>query len=82
MFCIELRIELPIVLPISIVFGSRAEVDRIYLAVNLVLFLFRVLGRTGSWAGPAWFEMLLGLGGKQGGGVGGGERGGILYQSS
>ena len=27
----------------------------------------------GSWAGPAWFEMLLGLGGNQGGG--GGEKG-------
>ena len=30
----------------------------------------RVLGRTGSWAGPAWFKMLLGLGGNQGGGGG------------
>ena len=29
-----------------------------------------VLGRTGSWAGPAWFKMLLGLGGRQGGGGG------------
>ena len=29
------------------------------------------LGRTGSWAGPAWFKMLLGLGGNQGGGGGG-----------
>ena len=35
-----------------------------------------VLGRTGSWAGPAWFKMLLGLGGNQGGGVRGwGEKG-------
>ena len=31
----------------------------------------RVLGRTGSWAGPAWFKMLLGLGGNLGGGGGG-----------
>jgi hypothetical protein len=27
-------------------------------------------GPAGSWAGPAWFKMLLGLGGNQGGGVG------------
>ena len=25
----------------------------------------------GSWAGPAWFKMLLGSGGNQGGGGGG-----------
>ena len=28
-------------------------------------------GPAGSWAGPAWFKMLLGLGGNQGGGGGG-----------
>ena len=38
--------------------------------------LLNCLGRTGSWAGPAWFKMLLGLGRNQGGGVGGGEKGG------
>ena len=27
-----------------------------------------VSSRLGSWAGPAWFKMLLGLGGNQGGG--------------
>ena len=32
----------------------------------------------GSWAGPAWFKMLLGLGGNQGGG-GGGDRGNFMY---
>ena len=32
----------------------------------------RVLGQTGSWAGPAWFKMLLGLGGRDGVGGGGG----------
>ena len=31
-------------------------------------------GPAGSWAGPAWFKMLLGLGGTRV--VGGGERGG------
>ena len=30
-----------------------------------------------GWAGPAWFKMLLGLGGNQGGG--GGERGNFMY---
>ena len=30
-------------------------------------------GPAGSWAGPAWFKMLLGLGGNRGGG--GGEKG-------
>ena len=30
----------------------------------------------GSWAGPAWFKMLLGFGGNQGGG--GGERGNFM----
>ena len=34
-------------------------------------------GPAGSWAGPAWFKMLLGLGGNQGGG--GGERGNFMY---
>ena len=38
-------------------------------------------GPAGSWARPAWFKMLLGLGGNQGGGVGGKE-GVILYQFS
>ena len=38
-------------------------------------------GPAGSWAGPAWFKMLLGLGGNQGGGgepgwCGGGDQGG------
>ncbi len=28
-------------------------------------------GPAGSWAGPAWFKMLLGLGGNRGGGGGG-----------
>ena len=31
----------------------------------------------GSWAGPAWFKMLLGLGGNQGGG--GGKGGNFMY---
>ena len=35
-------------------------------------------GPAGSWAGPAWFKMLLGLGGNRGGG-GGGERGNFMY---
>ena len=34
-------------------------------------------GPAGSWAGPAWFKMLLGLGGNRGGG--GGERGKFMY---
>ena len=36
-------------------------------------------GPAGSWAGPAWFKMLLGLGGEPGwwgGGGKGGEKGG------
>ena len=40
----------------------------------------RVPGRTGSQAGPAWFEVLLGLGGNQGGGWGGqGARGHVVF---
>ena len=39
-------------------------------------------GPAGSWAGPAWFKMLLGLGGNQGGGGGEGKRGGMPYQFS
>ena len=34
-------------------------------------------GPAGSWAGPAWFKMLLGLGGNRGGGRG--ERGNFMY---
>ena len=37
-------------------------------------------GPAGSWAGPAWFKMLLGLGGNQGGG--GGERGNFFKLKS
>ena len=49
----------------------------------LLILLFSISSAAGSWAGPAWFKMLLGLGGNQGGGVGGGgERGGILHQFS
>ena len=29
---------------------------------------FSILYQAGSWAAPAWFKMLLGLGGDQGGG--------------
>ena len=36
-----------------------------------------IVGRTGSWAGPAWLEMLLGLAGNQGGG--GGGKGYFMY---
>ena len=36
-------------------------------------------GPAGSWAGPAWFKMLLGLGGSQGGGE---EKGLISCTSS
>ena len=38
-------------------------------------------GPAGSWAGPAWFKMLLGLGGNQGGG-GGGGKGGPFFKSA
>ena len=37
-------------------------------------------GPAGSWAGPAWFKMLLGLGGNQGGGWGGGGERGFVFK--
>ena len=48
----------------------------IELSIELPIELPSVLpgpGPAGSWAGPAWFKMLLGLGGNQGGGEGGGK---------
>ena len=80
---IELPIELPIVLPIELPIVLPIELP-IALPIELPIELPKLRqqpgpGPAGSWAGPAWFKMLLGLGGNQGGG-GGGK--GFCFQKS
>ena len=57
-FFIQFAIELAIVLPLLFPCGRTGPKLRQQSGP----------GPAGSWAGPAWFKMLLGLGGNQGGG--------------
>ena len=58
-------------------FNSKCHFSKCHSLIELSILLPSVLpklrqqpgpGPAGSWAGPAWFKMLLGLGGNQGGG--------------